>query len=115
MNTHTGDTVYGFNSNTGIDYYLTDDTRLPLIFCIWDAGGKDTLDLSGYFQDQRINLKDATFSDVGGLKANVSIAYGTIIENVIGGYGNDVIVGNDVANHIKGGAGNDTILWCTWC
>ena len=57
MNTRTGDTVCGFNSNTGIDYYLIDDVRLPLFFCIWDAGGKDTLYLSGYFQDQRINLK----------------------------------------------------------
>ncbi|WGL98942.1 M10 family metallopeptidase C-terminal domain-containing protein [Arsenophonus sp. aPb] len=109
MNTRTGDTTYGFNSNTGKDYYLTDDARIELICCIWDAGGNDTLDLSGYFQRQRINLNEGAFSDVGGLKANVSIAKGTVIENVIGGYGNDTIVGNDAANNIKGGAGNDTI------
>ncbi|WGL94802.1 M10 family metallopeptidase C-terminal domain-containing protein [Arsenophonus nasoniae] len=109
MNTRTGDTTYGFNSNTGKDYYLTDDARIELICCIWDAGGNDTLDLSGYFQRQRINLNEGAFSDVGGLKANVSIAKGTVIENVIGGYGNDTIVGNDVNNDIKGRAGNDTI------
>ncbi|HGJ5899630.1 M10 family metallopeptidase C-terminal domain-containing protein [Arsenophonus apicola] len=109
MNTRTGDTIYGFNSNTGKDYYLTNDARIELICCIWDAGGNDTLDLSGYFQRQRINLNESTFSDVGGLKANLSIAKGTVIENVIGGYGNDTIVGNDAANNIKGGAGNDTI------
>ncbi|WP_238149490.1 M10 family metallopeptidase C-terminal domain-containing protein [Arsenophonus endosymbiont of Aleurodicus floccissimus] len=105
MNTQTGDTIYGFNSNADRDYYSTNDARIGLVCCIWDAGGNDTLDFSGYYQNQRINLKSGEFSDVGGLKANFSIAAGVIIENVIGGKGNDVIVGNDADNHIKGGAG----------
>lgn len=87
------------------NYYSTDDARIGLICCIWDAGGNDALDFSKYFQRQRINLNEGKFSDIGGLKANVSIAKGTVIENVIGGYGNDTIVGNDAANNIKGGAG----------
>ncbi|HEJ8087642.1 TPA: M10 family metallopeptidase [Serratia liquefaciens] len=107
--TRTGDTVYGFNSNSGRDFYTAADSSQKLIFSVWDAGGNDTLDFSGYSQDQRINLTEGSFSDVGGLKGNISIAVGAVIENAIGGSGNDVIVGNDAANILQGGAGNDVI------
>lgn len=107
--TRTGDTVYGFNSNTGRDFYTLTDSNQKLVFSVWDAGGNDTLDFSGYTQNQRINLTEGAFSDVGGLKGNVSIALGAVIENAIGGSGNDVIVGNDAANILHGGAGNDVI------
>ncbi|MGO2368174.1 serralysin family metalloprotease [Serratia grimesii] len=107
--TRTGDTVYGFNSNTGRDFYTATDSSQKLVFSVWDAGGNDTLDFSGYTQNQRINLTEGSFSDVGGLKGNVSIALGAIIENAIGGSGNDVIVGNNAANILHGGAGNDVI------
>ncbi|HEI9711375.1 TPA: M10 family metallopeptidase [Serratia marcescens] len=109
MTTRTGDTVYGFNSNTDRDFYTATDSNQKLIFAVWDAGGNDTLDFSGYSQNQRINLNESSFSDVGGLKGNVSIAAGVTIENAIGGSGNDVIVGNDADNVIKGGAGDDVI------
>ncbi len=109
MTTRTGDTVYGFNSNTDRDFYTATDSNQKLVFAVWDAGGNDTLNFSGYSQNQRINLNEGSFSDVGGLKGNVSIAAGVTIENAIGGSGNDVIVGNDVSNIIKGGAGNDVI------
>jgi len=109
MTTRTGDTIYGFNSNTGRDFYTATNSNQKLIFSVWDAGGNDTLDFSGYSQNQRINLNAGSFSDVGGLKGNVSIAAGVTIENAIGGSGNDVIIGNDADNIIKGGAGNDVI------
>jgi Ca2+-binding RTX toxin-like protein len=38
------------------------------------------------------------------------IGYGTIIENAIGGSGNDKLSGNDTANRLTGGNGNDTLL-----
>lgn len=107
--TRTGDTVYGFNSNTDRDFYTLTDSKQKAVFCIWDAGGNDTLDFSKYSQNQRINLNEASFSDVGGLKANVSIAQHTIIENAIGGLGNDVIVGNAADNILEGGKGDDII------
>ncbi|WP_099349950.1 serralysin family metalloprotease [Erwinia amylovora] len=109
MTTRTGDTVYGFHSNTDRDFYTAKDSNQKLIFAVWDAGGNDTLDFSGYSQNQRINLNEGSFSDVGGLKGNISIAAGATIENAIGGAGNDVIVGNAADNVIKGGAGNDVI------
>jgi hypothetical protein len=41
---------------------------------------------------------------------NVGLAFSTTIENAIGGAGNDVLVGNTVANRLTGGAGNDLLL-----
>ncbi|EIW7379216.1 M10 family metallopeptidase, partial [Salmonella enterica] len=105
MATRTGDTIYGFNSNTGRDFYTINNSHQKVVFSIWDAGGNDTLDFSGYWQNQRINLNEGSFSDVGGLKGNVSIARNVTIENAIGGKGNDIIVGNDADNILKGGDG----------
>jgi serralysin len=46
---------------------------------------------------------------VGTLTNNVGIAYGAIIENAVGGSGNDNLLGNSVDNVLKGMAGNDII------
>ncbi|MCE1685442.1 M10 family metallopeptidase C-terminal domain-containing protein, partial [Enterobacter hormaechei] len=89
METRTGDTVYGFNSNTDRDFMTATDANSKLVFSVWDAGGEDTFDFSGFSQNQRINLNEGAFSDVGGLKGNVSIARGVVIENAIGGSGDD--------------------------
>ncbi|MEG8233909.1 M10 family metallopeptidase C-terminal domain-containing protein [Pseudomonas orientalis] len=105
--TRADDTTYGFNSNTDRDFLSFNTARDKRVAAIWDGGGNDTLDFSGYTQVQRISLREGTFSDVGGLKGNISIAYGVTIENAIGGSGNDLMVGNEVANELKGGDGND--------
>lgn len=109
MEARKEDTVYGFNSNTDKDYYSIKANDKVAIFSIWDADGNDSLDFSGYHQDQKINLNPDSFSDVGGLKGNISIARDVIIENAIGGKGNDIIIGNASNNIIKGGAGSDII------
>jgi serralysin len=152
MTTRTGDTVYGFNSNAGRDSFDFTKTPAP-IMAIWDAGGNDTIDASGYATDQIIDLSPGSLSSIGGvtfdtapsfeqvnanraalglgpvaqatydanmaaLKANpavgrltdnVGIAYGAIIENAIGGSGNDTILGNSFDNVLTGNAGNDII------
>ena len=145
LTTRTGDTVYGFNSNAGRDVYDFAINTMPVI-SIYDAGGIDTLDFSGWNSNSKIDLNAGAFSDGGGsgvvpldvLKArgllaatyteqqyldlrtrynavdgmlhqNISIAYGTIIENATGGAGNDVIIGNAVDNILLGNAGNDSI------
>ncbi len=107
--TRKGDTTYGFNSNTDRDFLSVKTPEDKMVASIWDGGGNDTLDFSGYKQDQKITLKAGTFSDVGGLKGNISIAYGATIENAIGGSGNDLLVGNEVDNTLKGGDGNDRL------
>ncbi|MFL4423933.1 serralysin family metalloprotease [Serratia marcescens] len=109
-NAFSGDTTYGFNSNTGRDYLFASDNSAKLIFCAWDTNGVDTFDFSGYSANQRININQGAFSDVGGLSGNVSIMKGVNIENVIGGHGDDIIIGNSLDNIIKGGGGSDFIF-----
>ncbi|SEI19685.1 M10 family metallopeptidase C-terminal domain-containing protein [Pseudomonas asplenii] len=107
--TRADDTVYGFNSNTGRDYLSARSDADALVFSVWDGGGTDTLDFSGFSQDQTINLNEASFSDVGGLVGNVSIAKGVTLENAHGGSGNDLIVGNAADNRIIAGEGEDLL------
>ena len=109
MTTRSGDTTYGFNSNTDRDFLTATGAQDNVVFSAWDAGGTDTFDFSGFSQNQRINLNEQSFSDVGGLKGNVSIAAGVTIENAFGGAGNDVIIGNNTNNILMGGAGDDIL------
>jgi serralysin len=108
MTTRTGDTVYGFHSNADRAAYDFTQNTLPVV-AIWDAGGRDTLDLSGWSSASRIDLRPGASSDGGGQTRNVQIAFGTTIENATGGTGDDDITGNDVGNLLRGGDGVDTI------
>ncbi|WP_296816124.1 M10 family metallopeptidase C-terminal domain-containing protein [Brevundimonas sp.] len=106
MTTRTGDTVYGFNSNAGRTSYDFNINWRPVV-TIWDAGGQDTLDCSGYSVNQVIHLREGLFSNIGGLTSNVSIAFGAVIENAVGGAGHDQLTGNAADNRLDGGAGDD--------
>jgi len=109
MTTRTGDTVYGFNSTAERDWFLATSSSSRLVFAVWDAGGVDTLDFSGYRVAQTIDLRSGYFSSVGGLKGNVTIAMNAVIENAIGGSAADTINGNAVGNRLTGGAGADIL------
>lgn len=112
LHTRTDDTVYGFNSTSYREHFTATRPSDALIFCVWDAGGDDTFDFSGYKQNQIINLNELCFSDVGGLKGNVSIAADVTIENAIGGSGHDYIIGNNT-NNILTGNGEQISFWVT--
>ncbi|WP_293990790.1 calcium-binding protein [Sphingomonas sp.] len=106
--TRTGDTTYGFNNTSGQAVY--DATQFPTdSYTVYDNGGNDTLDYSGFSQNQVINLNPETFSNIGSRVGNVSIARGTVIENAIGGSGADTIVGNSADNHLTGNGGADLL------
>ncbi len=109
MATRTGDTTYGFNSNAERIWFQATNGASKLVFAVWDAGGTDTFDFSGYSQNQTIDLREGNFSDIGGLVGNIAIAQGTKIENAIGGSGNDTINGNALSNSLAGGGGNDML------
>lgn len=109
MTTRTGDTVYGFNSTAGRDWFSATSSSSRLVFAVWDAGGVDTLDFSGYRLAQTIDLRSGYFSSVGGLKGNVTIAMKAVIENAIGGSAADTINGNAVDNKLTGGGGADVL------
>ncbi|MCB9988285.1 MAG: M10 family metallopeptidase C-terminal domain-containing protein [Rhodospirillales bacterium] len=107
--TRSGNTIYGFNSNAGRAQYDFSITTQPIV-AIWDGGGTDTLDLSGYGMAQTITLVSGDFSNVGGLTNNLVIAYGATIENATGGAGSDTIYGNDSDNILLGNNGNDVVF-----
>jgi len=109
MTTRTGNTTYGFNSNAGQIWFNATSAASVLIFAVWDAGGTDTFDFSGYANAQIIDLRQGSFSNVGAQIGNVSIAIGAVIENAIGGSGADTLFGNAGDNVLTGGAGNDRI------
>jgi len=109
-NTRTGSTVYGFNSNTENSLFDFSTNQSPVL-TIYDAGGNDTLDLSGFAQRAIINLAPGSYSSAGGVWSsmtyNIGIAANTVIENAIGGSHNDTIYGNSADNLLSGGGGND--------
>ena len=120
--TRSGDNVYGFNSTeTGVlDFEGTffNQGIPPPSLAIYDAGGTDTLDFSSYSANQVISLVEGSFSSIGDnintgdpedpLINNITIAVGTVIENAIGGSGDDSFIGNDSDNVFIGNGGNDT-------
>ena len=120
--TRSGDNVYGFNSTeTGVlDFEETffNQGIPPPSLAIYDAGGTDTLDFSSYSANQVISLVEGSFSSIGDnintgdpedpLINNITIAVGTVIENAIGGSGDDSFIGNDSDNVFIGNGGNDT-------
>ena len=112
--TRTGDDTYGFHTMLSGPWRpvfdFDADCNPDPVIAIYDAGGHDTLDASGYATNQRISLVAGTLSDVGALTQNVGIAFGTVIEDAVGGSGYDTITGNASANRLSGGAGADRLI-----
>ena len=167
--TRAGDTVYGFNSTAGNEVYDFSVNPFPYL-AIYDAGGNDTIDLSGFNAGVYLDLHAGSFSSAGqavpdaatvnaardalsaeapnyfgtlghlsqgqidatsanyipytessvwadtgvsGVFAtetnNIAIAYGTTIENAVGGSARDVIWGNQVDNVLEGMGGDDVL------
>lgn len=153
--TRTGNTVYGFNATAGrAEYDFTQNAR-PIV-AIYDAGGNDTIDFSGWNTASTIDLNPGAFSSGGGaarfltleevnaaraaaglpartqaqydfyeglkqqygitsslFKDNISIAYNTIVENAVGGGGDDLLIANEARNVLDGRGGNDTASFVT--
>lgn len=102
---NTGNTTHAFNNTTG--------QRLEIIN---DSAGMDTIDVSAVTGGTKISLIEGAFSSIGKLangftlaQDNVSLAYGTKIENVIGSAFADRIIGNDGNNRVTPGRGNDIV------
>jgi Ca2+-binding RTX toxin-like protein len=106
-----GGEVYGFNTNIeGPLAALFDFSKnTDPVVTLYNQGTGNTLDLTGYRMDQRVDLTPGAFSDIGGHVNNVAVAQGTVIETVLLGRGNDVVQTSDVASMVRGGRGNDTI------
>jgi serralysin len=123
-------TVYSFSPTTG-EMFINGATQgatfnAKIFLTLWDGGGTDTIDFSRYATNALIDLRPGFWSTPSSAqRAEISdnkFARGCIanallfnndmrslIENAIGGQGNDKIVGNQAGNRLDGRAGNDTI------
>lgn len=135
-NFRNGNNVYTWNPTTGgfsVDGVLQQTpTSNFILMTLWDGGGTDTYDFSNYTTNANINLNPGEWTTPAQTqRANLGnngsggptyFARGSIanallynndarslIENAVGGSGNDSIVGNAANNLLIGGAGNDTI------
>ncbi|WP_114945515.1 M10 family metallopeptidase [Microvirga calopogonii] len=130
--TNSGNTTYTWNATTGemaingIGQGEPEDNRIFLT--IWDGGGNDTYNLSNYTTNLKVDLRpgewtktstaqlaklhwDGSKIAVGNI-ANALLYHGdtrSLIENAVGGSGNDSLTGNEGKNHLVGGAGADKL------
>lgn len=132
--TNAGDTAYRWSPTTGeLAINGTGQgaaSTNTILETIWDGGGTDTYDFSAYATNLAVDINPggwtttstAQLARLGGdhlARGNIASAYlsggnpASLIENVIGGTGNDRIVGNIAANRLVGGAGNDTLYGLT--
>ncbi|MCH8239285.1 MAG: M10 family metallopeptidase C-terminal domain-containing protein, partial [Proteobacteria bacterium] len=101
-----------------------------MFLTVWDGGGNDTYDFSNYTTNLHVDLRPgewtllsdpypafqlAHLGDGGHARGNIANAWlyqdntASIIENAIGGVGDDQITGNVADNSLYGGAGSDTL------
>ncbi|EIM24711.1 M10 family metallopeptidase C-terminal domain-containing protein [Microvirga lotononidis] len=128
--TRSEDTVYRWSPATGEAFINGIGQGAPganrVLMTLWDGGGNDTFDFSNYRTGLSVDLRPgewtttstAQLADLGagrsarGTIANALLHDGdprSLIENALGGTGNDVLVGNVGSNVLKGGAGKDCL------
>ena len=128
--TNSSATVYTWTPNTGEMFINGVGQGAPggnkIFLTVWDGGGNDTYDFSNYTTDLKVSLQPGEWSTVSTTQlanlgqghfaaGNIANALlyknnpASLIENVVGGSGNDTLVGNLANNTITGGAGNDAI------
>jgi hypothetical protein len=117
-NAFTGNTIYGVGTNISIETSKIFNNFAQMIgqtsYTLIDSGGVDVLNVSNFSNNQYINLAPSNPNDeipssssIGGLINNLMIASDTIIEQAVGGNGDDTFTGNIADNVFVGGGGND--------
>jgi len=121
--------IYGANTNYAAGdsvYYLPRTEGVGTYWStIWDTGGVDTISNAGSSGDSTINLREVSPSEILSWSPHVSyghtgsativvggyaIASGVVIENAVGGTGNDTLIGNSSFNTLEGGGGADRLF-----
>ncbi|QDL90929.1 protease [Paroceanicella profunda] len=132
--TNAGNTHYRFNQATGEMFIDGEGQGMPganrIFRTVWDGGGRDTYDFSGYSTDLAVDLSPGQYADLdrGGSAQRAYLGDGHyarghvfnaldiggdgrgLIENAIGGRGNDQVWGNEAANILNGMAGRDSLF-----
>ncbi len=125
-----GNSVYRWSPTTGESFVNGLGQGAPggnrIFMTVWDGGGQDTFDFSNYRTGVAVDLRPGGWSTASasqlahlgaghyarGNIANALLHQGdlrSLIENAIGGPGNDAITGNIAANSLKGGSGADRL------
>lgn len=128
--TQSGDSSYAWNPSTGEISINGVGQGTPaanrVFMTIWDGGGNDTYDFSAYSGGVTVDLNPGSSSVTSTVQlarlgnghyaeGNVYNAYlydddpRSLIENVIGGGGNDRLTGNLTDNRLDGRAGSDIL------
>jgi serralysin len=112
-------TLYGLKAqNTGNNTYAWSNSIGVQMQTLVDDGGSDTIDLRKITHPTVIDLREGASSNVGSWasegvevpsRKNVQIAFGTVIEAVIGSDGEDSITGNASPNVFEGRGGHDAL------
>jgi hypothetical protein len=83
---------------------------------IWDGSGEDVIDLSSMNKGSSVYLTPGFWGFIGNTRATnitsagqITINFGTVVENLIGSKHSDKLFGNEINNSIYGGGGNDSI------
>ncbi|MGL4397479.1 MAG: M10 family metallopeptidase [Hyphomicrobium sp.] len=131
--TRAGNTTYQWSPTTGEAFFngVGQGTTFnaKILMTVWDGGGIDTYNFSNFKSNAIIDLAPGGWStpnqsqraDLDGTAA-VHLARGSIanallfngntaslIENAVGGSGNDTILGNSAANQLRGSGGADKL------
>ncbi|MDA0786485.1 MAG: S8 family serine peptidase [Proteobacteria bacterium] len=96
------DDTYYYTNEFGSSFVAEDAARRTLS----DSGGNDTINIAAVESDSTVDLAAGSAQIAG---RTLTIAAGTLIENVIGGDGADVFTGNALTNMFHGGRGDDTL------
>lgn len=128
--TNGGNTVYRWDPATGQAFVDGKGQGAPganrIFATLWDGGGNDTYDLSGYASNLSLDLRPGAWSTFSAAQvaqlgaghaahgniANALLYHGdtrSLIENAIGGSGGDTIIGNAAANTLRGNGGSDRL------
>ncbi|WP_166454780.1 DUF4214 domain-containing protein [Duganella aquatilis] len=98
---------------SGNDTYRPDTATANFI---WDGGGNDTISLAGSKQGVTLHLEPGHWDwlvkqgpDITA-PGQITVNFGSVIENAIGGDGNDTLYGTATANILAGGAGDDMLV-----
>ena len=132
-----GDTHYAWDPQTGETFIDGAGQGAPLdnrvFMTVWDGGGTDTWDFSAYGEQVTIDLAPGAGAametqlahlnryEAGGgdaIHAERAVYAArlfkgddrALIENAVGGDGDDVIRGNRAENHLSGGGGMDSLF-----
>ena len=98
--------IYGANGSYNAEDSIYSLSLAKPLNAIWDAGGSDTL-IAGTGAAFTLDLREGNFSGPTGAQTT-AISFGTVIENAIGGSGNDNLIGNAADNRLQSGGGADT-------